>query len=87
MSGTVGKQTTIRRHKMVRVSGVPYDVDLDLPKKDDEPQLGLEARAYFDGVRFGIGAAIAYLEFMHETHKELHNYYKFAAVQLKEKIR
>lgn len=72
---------------MVRVSGVPYDVDLELPSKEDESKLGLEAKAYFDGVRFGIEQVITYLEFMHETHKELHNYYKFAAVQLREKIR
>lgn len=75
---------------MVKVSGVPYDVELpgmDLPSKEDEPNLGIEAKAYYDGLRFGMEQAVAYLEFMHETHKELHNYYKLAAVQLKEKLR
>jgi hypothetical protein len=79
---------------MVRVSGVPYDVnlpgdgtDLQIPKKEDDHKLGLEAKAYYDGLRFGIEQAIAYLEIMHQTHKELHNYYGFAARQLREKIR
>lgn len=72
---------------MVRVSGVPYEVDIELPKKEDEPKLGLEAKAYYDGLRFGIEQAIAYLELMHQTHKELHNYYGFAARQLREKIK
>jgi hypothetical protein len=72
---------------MVRVSGVPYEVDIELPKKEDEPKLGLEAKAYYDGVRFGMEQAIAYLQILDQVHKEFHNYYGFAARQLREKIR
>lgn len=70
---------------MVKVSGVPYDVEL--PTKEEESKIGMEARAYYDGLRFGIESAVAYLEFMHEAHKQVHNYYKLAAIQLKEKLK
>jgi hypothetical protein len=68
---------------MVKVSGVPYDVEL--PNKDSFNAL---ADKMFDcGYSTALDLAVAYLEHMHQQHKEMHNYYRVAAENLKLKLK
>jgi uncharacterized protein YlxP (DUF503 family) len=63
---------------MVRVSGVPYDVDpSDIQVSVSEIQR--------QAMNQGIDIAIAYLNELHKTHENLHSFYKFAASQLENK--
>jgi hypothetical protein len=68
---------------MVKVSGVPYDVEL--PNKD--PFEALADKMYASGYNTALDLAIAYLETMHQQHKEMHNYYRLAAENLKLKLK
>lgn len=74
---------------MVKVSGVPYDVDLPEGVKPvvttDKVLDELADKMYNIGYNFAIDTCIAHLEQLHHTHKELHNYYRFAAIQLQSK--
>lgn len=63
---------------MVKVSGVPYDVDpSDIKVSVSEIQK--------QATNQGIDIAIAYLNELHKTHESLHSFYKFAALQLENK--
>ena len=63
---------------MVRVSGVPYDVDpSDIQVSVSEIQR--------QSLNQGIDIAITYLNELHKTHENLHSFYKFAAMQLENK--
>jgi hypothetical protein len=74
---------------MVKVSGVPYEVDLpedvNLVATTDKVLDELADKMYNIGYNFAIDTCIAHLEQLHQTHKELHNYYRFAAIQLQSK--
>ena len=63
---------------MVKVSGVPYDVD---PKDITVSVSEIQKQA----MNQGIDIAIAYLNELHKTHESLHSLYKFAALQLENK--
>lgn len=63
---------------MVKVSGVPYDVD---PKDITVSVSEIQKQA----MNQGIDIAIAYLNELHKTHESLHSFYKFAALQLENK--
>ena len=63
---------------MVKVSGVPYDVDpSDIQVSVSEIQR--------QAMNQGLDIAIAYLNELHKTHESLHSFYKFAALQLENK--
>lgn len=63
---------------MVKVSGVPYDVDpSDIQVSVSEIQR--------QAMNKGIDIAITYLNELHKTHESLHSFYKFAALQLENK--
>jgi hypothetical protein len=68
---------------MVKVSGVPYDVSL--PSKD--PFNDLADKMFDTGYSTALDLAVAYLEQMHQQHKEMHNYYRVAAENLKLKLK
>ena len=63
---------------MVKVSGVPYDVDpSDIKVSVSEIQR--------QATNYGIDIAIQYLNELHKMHDNMHSYYKFAALQLENK--
>ena len=63
---------------MVKVSGVPYDVDpSDIKVSVSEIQK--------QAMNQGIDMAIQYLNELHKMHDNMHSYYKFAALQLENK--
>jgi hypothetical protein len=63
---------------MVKVSGVPYDVDpSDIKVSVSEIQK--------QAMNQGIDMAIQYLNELHKMHESMHSYYKFAALQLENK--
>lgn len=63
---------------MVKVSGVPYDVDpSDIKVSVSEIQK--------QAMNHGIDMAIQYLNELHKMHESMHSYYKFAAMQLENK--
>jgi hypothetical protein len=68
---------------MVKVSGVPYDVEL--PNKD--PFNALADKMFDCGYNTALDLAVSYLETMHQQHKEMHNYYRLAAENLKLKLK
>ena len=76
---------------MVRVSGVPYDVEPEAikPAKKELSQSDtfylIMEDAHKVGVNKGLDIAIAYLNELHKTHENLHSFYKFAASQLENK--
>ena len=62
----------------LRASGVPYEVDSeDLKISVSEIQK--------QAINQGIDIAIEYLNELHKMHESIHNYYKFAAMQLENK--
>jgi Na+/phosphate symporter len=63
---------------MVKVSGVPYDVDpSDIKVSVSEIQK--------QAMNQGIDIAIEYLNELHKMHESLHSFYKFAAKELENK--
>jgi Na+/phosphate symporter len=63
---------------MVKVSGVPYDVDpSDIKVSVSEIQK--------QAMNQGIDMAIQYLNELHKMHESMHSYYKFAAMALEAK--
>jgi Na+/phosphate symporter len=63
---------------MVKVSGVPYDVDpSDIKVSVSEIQK--------QAMNQGLDIAIEYLNELHKMHESIHNYYKFAAKELENK--
>jgi hypothetical protein len=74
---------------MVKVSGVPYDVDLPegvSPVVTTDKVLDNLANHMYDvGYNTAIDICVMHLEQLHQVHKEMHNYYLFASKQLKSK--
>ena len=63
---------------MVKVSGVPYDVD---PSDIKVSVSEIQSQA----TNYGIDIAIQYLNELHKMHESLHSFYKFAARELESK--
>lgn len=76
---------------MVKVSGVPYEVDLpeevNLVATTDKVLDELADKMYNIGYNYAIDTSVAHLEQLHQLHKDMHNYYLLAANQLKLKRR
>ena len=63
---------------MLKVSGVPYDVDpSDIKVSVSEIQK--------QAMNQGLDIAIEYLNELHKMHENLHSFYKFAAKELENK--